>query len=317
MGRQLADNAAFLIADIGGTNTRLALGKANGELSQLRTCANDDVEDLSALLLEAADAMGRPREAVIAVAGRVEGGDFRFTNRDWTISQSALQATLGLERLMLVNDFAAMAHSIPALRAADLQPVGAGDADARGNILVCGPGTGFGVSVLVRGGRDAVAIATEAGHMRLGAVNEQEADIFARVAPSGTLSVEDMLSGRGLVALHEAKGNERLSSDAIIAGADKKDAAARATVADFLGVFGRIVGDLALAFDARGGIYIGGGVGRALAPFYGSPSFRRPFEEHPPYRDQLRSIPIHVILHPYPGLIGALQIARERFGGAI
>jgi glucokinase len=310
----LSNSTSYLIADIGGTNTRIATAGARGTFRNLQTFSNDDLPDLGKALAEAARAAGNPKCAVVAAAGPVEGDTLKLTNRAWSISRSKLEAELGVERLIVVNDFVAMAHTVPALTSDDVLQIGDGVAEAHGNALVCGPGTGFGVAALIRHAGDPIAIATEAGHMRLGATNAEEEKIFARLAQSGrSLSVEDLLSGRGLKALHHVMTGTDLSAEAVIASALNGEAEAAATVALFMQVFGRIAGDLALAFDARGGVYIGSGVGVALSPFFSQEPFRRAFEFHPPYEERLRSIAVFVILHPFPGLLGALEIARSRY----
>jgi glucokinase len=126
--------------------------------------------------------------------------------------------------------------------------------------------------------------------------------------------VEDVLSGPGLSAVHRAMTSRDLESEDIIARADQGDKDCSATVEFFMRVLGRIAGDLALAFDARGGIYIGGGVGRALHKQIKESAFHDAFEAHHPYERRLREFPIAVIMHPFPGLIGALEIARTEFG---
>jgi glucokinase len=309
----LSNSASYLIADIGGTNTRIATAGATGTFRNLQTFSNDNLPDLGKALAEAARAAGNPKCAVIAAAGPAEGDTLRLTNRAWSISRAKLEAELGVERLIVVNDFVAMAHSIPALTSDEVLQVGDGTAEANGNALVCGPGTGFGVAALIRHAGDPIAIATEAGHMRLGATNAEEEKIFARLAQAGrSLSVEELLSGRGLKALHRVMTGIDLPAEGVIAAANSGETKAAATVSLFMQVFGRIVGDLTLAFDARGGVYIGSGVGVALSPFFSQAPFRRAFEFHPPYEARLRSIAMFVIVHPFPGLLGALQIARAQ-----
>ncbi len=297
------------MADVGGTNLRVAVAE-RGALQGLQTFASEEVSDPGRILADYACAAGGLRHAVIAIAGPVEGGRFSLTNRDWKSSSDELQNLLGVKRAVVVNDFAAMAHSVVGLTKDDLVPVRAGIPAPDGNVLVCGPGTGFGVSVLVKQGE--IAIATEAGHMRLGAVSDEEFKIFARLHQEGAPpAIEQVLSGRGIVALDRSlNGTQRRPGD-ILAAAAADEAGARRTLRIFMRVFGRVVGDLALAFDARGGVFIGGGLGLALRPYYAAPEFHAAYEEHPPYGDRLRKIPISLVAHPYPGLLGAAQIARR------
>jgi glucokinase len=299
---------ASLVTDIGGTNLRVALAR-DGSLHGLQTFASEDVSDPGQVLAEYAQRAGKVRGAVLAVAGPVANGRFSLTNRDWSSSVEELQSLLGVERVIVVNDFAAMASSVTGLAKDDLVSVRAGEAVADGNVLVCGPGTGFGVSLLLQGR----AVASEAGHMRLGATSAEELDAFAKLRRGeGPISIEQVLSGRGFAALDQAlNGTPRKPADIIAAD----DEASRRTLAMFMTIFGRVAGDLALAFDARGGIFIGGGLGLALRPYYAMPEFHTAYEQHAPYAERLRKVPISLITHPFPGLIGAAELARRPFAG--
>jgi glucokinase len=302
-----------LVADIGGTTTRIALARKDGSLEDVHSIADEKAGDLESMLAHSLSRMGRKRpvHAVLAVAGPIDGDRVKLTNRDWSFSRRALARALGLKRLVVVNDFIAVAYSLPVLRPADLVAVGGGRSEKGGNLLACGPGTGFGCSVMIRNGR-LRAMATEAGHMRLGAATADEARIVAHlVRDKGPAIIEDVLSGPGLVRLHRILSGGEASAEAIIAAARAGKNTAKATIDMFLRLFGRIAGDLALAFDARGGVYLAGGVGRALAPLVPASAFRAAFEEHPPYEGRLAAIPVHVIVHASPGLVGAAELARS------
>jgi glucokinase len=311
----LSEHLPYLVADIGGTNTRIGLGAIDGAPRSVQSFRNDTLRDVRDVLTAALrNAPAQPRYGVIAAAGPVEGDRIHLTNRNWTLERADLEQSLGLERLILVNDFAAMAHSVAALAGEELVAIGGSSPNRGGNLLVCGPGTGFGVAMLLQTSRGPFAAATEAGHMRLGATTDEEARVFRKLAndPRG-IAVEELLSGRGLIALHRALNGEAATTDEVIRDANSSRPSAAATMTFFMRVFGRVVGDLTLACNARGGVYLGGGIGRALAPLYPTAPFRAAFEAHPPYEAQLRAVPIHVIMHESPGLIGALQIARSEF----
>jgi glucokinase len=312
---RLSNVKNFLVADVGGTNTRLGIGHPDGTLTDVQAFRNEQVENLRTALGEAAKLLTAPRQAVLAFAGPVDGDTLRLTNRPWSFSRAELERSLALENLVVVNDFVAMAHAAPTLKESDVVRVSGVGPDETKNILVCGPGTGFGAAALINGGGGRASIATEAGHMVLGPAGPEESEIFARLAVTGRpLAVEDVLSGPGLSAVHRAMTNRDLQSEDIIARADQGDKDCSTTVELFMRVLGRIAGDLALAFDARGGIFIGGGVGRALHKQIRESAFRDAFEAHHPYERRLREFPIAVIMHPFPGLIGALEIARTEFG---
>jgi glucokinase len=303
-----------LVIDVGATTSRFALARASGALEAVRSIANADAGSIEAVLEAALDNCGpvRPLRCVLAVAAPVDGDDVTMTNRDWSFSQRVLAKSLKLRRLAVVNDFAAMAHALPHIRQDDLVAVGGGRGMPRAAMLVCGPGTGFGTAVLYRDSTKPRAAASEAGHMRLGAATTDEARAISHlVRDNGFVAVEHVLSGPGLVRLHHILSGEKMTSEEIVATARRGSNAARDTVNTFLRLFGRIAGDLALAFDARGGVFLAGGIGRVLAPFYASSPFRETFDAHPPYQARMAGIPVAVIAHPAPGLLGAARVAAS------
>lgn len=310
----MAQHSPYLLADIGGTHTRIALGGAEGEPVNVRKFVNDEVDDIRLILSDVTRSAGgaAPRYGVIAAAGPVEDDHVRLTNRDWVLSRSELERALGLERLIFVNDFVAMAHALPALALADLVPIGDAASRPDGNLLTCGPGTGFGVAALLQSPGGAFAIATEAGHMRLGATTEEEARVFRSIGEGGSIEVEQILSGRGLAAVHHALTGKEITPREVLSGAGTANPDALRTVAFFARIFGRVVGDLCLAFNAAGA-YLGGGIGKALIPFYSGSPFREAFDDHPPYRARMRATPVFAITHDLPGVVGALEIARQEF----
>ena len=302
----------MLVADIGATKTRLALVGKEGKLRAVRSQMNDDVASLETLLADAlAAARPRPQAAVLGVAGWIDGDRVLVTNRGWTFSRRALARMLGLKHLVAVNDFEALAHGLPALAREDLVAVGAPRETPKERLLACGPGSGFGSALLIRDGRGAKVLASEAGHMRLGAASADEARVIAHfLRDGGPVIVEHVLSGPGLVRVHQVLSGEHKSAEAIATAACAGEATARATVEFFLRLFGRIAGDLTLAYNAKA-VFLAGGVTRGLAPLIPNSPFRVAFEEHAPYRDRMALIPIKAIVHETPGLLGAAQIARR------
>ncbi|WP_454915234.1 glucokinase [Xanthobacter sediminis] len=303
-----------LVADIGGTTTRIARSGADGVPFDVRLETNDSyvsVQELVGTYLAGVSGEA-PVAAVLAVAGPIEGDDVRLTNRDWHFSRTALARSLGLRRLEVLNDFAAVAHAVPQLGRDDLLGVGVGRAAAGRPRLVCGPGTGFGTAVVLtrEGGYD--VLPSEAGHMRFGAVTTDEARIIAHlVRDLGPVVVEHVLSGGGLVRLHRILTGEHLSSHAIVKAAANGQPSEKETCGVFLRVLGRVLGDLALAFEALGGVYVAGGLGRAMAPLFAGSPFRAAFEDHPPYGERLAQVPVHVVTHAAPGLMGAARLGRR------
>ncbi len=315
----------LLLADIGGTTTRLARAGRDGVPVDVRLESNDSHASLEDLLRSCLDtgAQTRPRVAVLAVACPVEGEELRLSNRAWRFSPAQLITALELDALEVVNDFVALAHGVPCLGRADLMPVGVWRGGAAtclsGPALVCGPGTGLGAALILpdapRMGEAAVGISvlpSEAGHMRFGAVTTDEARLLAHlVRDLGAVAVEHVLSGPGLERMHYILSGERLSSHTLIKAATDGRRTERETCDLFLRVLGRVLGDLTLAFEARGGVYIGGGIGRALAPLMADSPLRTAFEDHPPFAERLARVPVHVITHATPGLLGAGRMGQK------
>ncbi|MEP9354097.1 ROK family protein [Xanthobacter sp. KR7-65] len=306
--------STVLLADIGGTTTRIARAGADGVPFDIRLEANDSYGSLEELLhAYLASLSGEPpRCAALAIAGPIDGDDVRLTNRDWRFSTRKLAEDLSFARLSVLNDFEAFAHGLPLLTREDLLEVGTGRAVPGAPMLLCGPGTGLGTALIIPREDGHEVLPSEAGHMRLGAVTTDEARIVAHlVRDLGPVSVEHVLSGPGLVRLHRILSGESLSSHAIIKAALDGQRQEKESCHVFLRLLGRVLGDLALAFDAKGGVFVGGGVGRAMAHLFAESPLRDAFEEHPPYRDRLALVPIHVVMHATPGLVGIGEIGRR------
>jgi glucokinase len=147
--------------------------------------------------------------------------------------------------------------------------------------------------------------------MRLGAATADEARVIAHfLRESGPVIVEQILSGSGLARLHEFLSGDRKSPEAVASAARAGNAAALATAELFLRLYGRIAGDLCLAYNARA-VFLAGGVTQGLAPVIPHSAFRAAFEEHPPYSERMALIPVNIVMRDEPGLLGAAQIGRR------
>jgi len=308
----------ILIADIGGTSSRLALVGTEGVPTDIQIHSNDSFAGFGAMIeadLSTRDpaAAAAVRGAVLAIAGPVDSEQVRLTNRDWAFTRPGLSAHFGWDRLAVVNDFEALAHGVPALGPEDMVIVNPGHAAPEAPQLACGPGTGFGTAALVRTHGQATVVKGEGGHVRLGAVNTQEARLLAHLSRAfgGAVAVENVLSGSGLARVHQVFSGDRLESHAVIAAAQAGDEEALESCHIFLRIFGRIAGDLALLFDARGGVFLAGGVSVGLVPLFAGSPFMDGFLEHPPFDTRLAATPVAVITHPTPGLVGAGQVGAS------
>lgn len=264
----------------------------------------------------------RPTHAVCAFAGPVMGDEVRMTNHAWTISMRELQRQLGFEQVRAINDFAAMAYSIALLGDGDVQRIGDFDLPRLGSkqkqtFVAIGPGTGLGVSALLLRDGAITVLATEAGHVGFAPTSADQQEILTRlVARLGRVSNERLLCGPGLVNLYtvlaEISGNtaEVLSPEQITERADDGscDICTR-TVEQFCEMLGAVAGDMALAYAGWDGVYLAGGLMPALLPWLRRGEFRKHFDDKNRYSQIVATVPIVVITHDEPGLLGAAACA--------
>ncbi|MFB4314684.1 glucokinase [Actinomadura sp. 21ATH] len=304
----------WLVADVGGTNARFALIEGPGEgpehVRALPTRDHADLGEAAAAYLDEAGV--RPGAACLAVAGPVSARTYHLTNAGWAPGTAeAVRERLGVPRLEILNDFEALALSLPRLGPGDLCPVG-GDAlpaaDGTAPLAVLGPGTGLGVGGLVPAAGDWLPLAAEGGHADLPAGTDRETELLRLLHAGGGRSAEHLLSGDGLVRLRGLLADltgvraEPLTAAEICRMADPLSAE---TVRAFCGFLGAFAGNVALTLGARGGVFLGGGILPRITDALRSSDFRRRFEDKPPVEDYLRAIPTALIVHPYPALTGA------------
>lgn len=307
-----------LVADIGGTNTRIAVTSASGRPEHVQAVANDSVrgfEHAVQLYLDRLDR--RPDKAVLAIAGPVSGRRIALTNRRWEVDLDEIQQRFGFRYVRALNDFEALAWSLPWFEPEDVRDLGPSIPARNGTRAVLGPGTGLGVSALVPEGHSWIALATEAGHMSFGPAAPDEWPIFERIARDvPVVSAEAVLSGPGLQRLYRAMHPDRpaLPADAIEAAATAGEPAAAATVKLFFRLLGRFAGDIALCFKAVGGVYVAGGVAAKLADHLDEEAFREAFLAHPPHRKMMEAIPTSLITCVEPGLFGCAAFAAYLAG---
>ncbi|MEX0752500.1 MAG: ROK family protein [Xanthobacteraceae bacterium] len=314
--RPLPADGDVLLADVGGTNSRFAVAAAGGRPEHIAVFANDDFTGLDAAIAAyLAQAGVRPNSAVVAVAGPVNSQVIALTNRAWCFRLDDIAARFNLARIQVINDFEALAWALPRLGRDDLRRLGGGNAQGArdGAKVVLGPGTGLGVAALVPTGDAWQSVASEGGHISFGAAMPDEDALFSRLRERGRVTAETVLSGSGLARLHAAMhpGTVTLTPESVVAQAQLGDRAALATTRMFVRLLGRFAGDVALIFKATGGVYIAGGVAKALGPLLDEEIFRTAFETHPPYSDMLAAVPTYLITCAEPGLLGCAALAQE------
>jgi glucokinase len=311
----------WLVADIGGTNVRFGIvsdsSLAAADVRRLR-CADypGPAEAARFYLEELARARGpafvAPRWAAFAVATPVGQDRIELTNSPWAFSRRETEHTLGLDGLLMLNDFEALALSLPSLQPAQLRAHGALPV-ARGTLAVLGPGTGLGVGGLIEAEGGWRAIAGEGGHVTLPAADDFEAEILRVVRTEYEhVSAERLLSGIGLPLLHRAVATVRgVAAPALDAeqigsrGAAGADPVCEQTLATFCALLGGFAGNVVLTLGARSGLFIGGGVVPHFADYFFASRFRERFESKGRFRAYLESVPTALITEPHAALTGA------------
>ncbi len=306
---------SVLLADIGGTNSRCALGDRGG-VREIATFRNVDHESPAVLLgeyLARLPQARRPTRAALAIAAPIRGDRVQMTNIGWSFSRAEMQRHLGLASLHVLNDFEANAWSLPQLGPGDLAQLGGGTALTGGAKVVLGPGTGLGVASLVPVAGGWHAIAGEGGHVTLPARDAQEEALIRRARDRfGHCSAERLLSGPGLSFLHEAlHGGPELDAEEIGRRIAAGDRDAAATLAAFFGFLATVAGDAALTLGALGGVYIGGGIVRRYREEFLRSDFRRRFEAKGRYAGYMGAIPTWLIVADNPALTGLLAFAAQ------
>ncbi|MDY8108037.1 glucokinase [Fulvimarina sp. 2208YS6-2-32] len=317
----------ILIGDIGGTNARFAILKdAFAEPKFFETAETETFRTIDeAIQVHVLDQTSiQPKSAVLAIAGPIDGDEIDLTNCHWVIHPRRMIAELGLDEVVVINDFEAQALAISSLGDGAREEIGRGVHREGASRAVLGPGTGLGVAGLVRARNMWIPVAGEGGHIDLGARTDRDRMIWPHLKTiEGRVSGEQILCGRGLVNLYQAickadGETPRFTKPAEITQATETggDAHAREAIDLFSIYLGRLAGDIALVFIARGGVYIAGGIFKRILPLIDRTRMREAFEDKAPHSALMREIPLYVITEEQPALAGLAAFARSpRFFG--
>lgn len=296
----------IVAADIGGTHARFALATLGGgrvqALDDAVTFKVSDHRDFEAAWRAFAATAARPlpRAAAIALAGNREGEAVKLTNGAWTVRPAALGEALGLERHLILNDFAAVAHAVAVLGPDHLRHVAGPDRDLpeEGVISVIGPGTGLGSAMIVLHAAGYEIVPTEGGHIAFAPLDAQEDAMLARLRPlHGRVSVERLVSASGLHPSSDPADTEAIWKAALEGQAEEQ-------LERYFLNLGAVVGDLALAQGASA-VVLAGGHGVRLAGRLPASGFHGRFLAKGRFRDRMEQIPVKLVTHPQPGLYGA------------
>jgi glucokinase len=301
----------IVAADIGGTHARFAIAEIAGGRCNLGapvTLKSTDFEGLEAAWsgLPARFDHALPNAASIAIAAPIQGDVLAFINNDWKIRRTGLAARLGLEKLLLLNDFGAMAHGVAALGHEWSEHLCGPDVPLPLDhpISVIGPGTGLGSAILLQRAGRVEVVETESAHIAFAPLDAaEEAMMPALRRMYGRVSNERLVSGPGLAAIRAAldpKASPMNDADLWAAALAGNDAAFER----FAMIYGAVAGDIALAHGAMGVAIVGGLSNRAKTRLRAS-GFHERFVDKGRYAARMERIPVRLVTHTHTGLVGA------------
>lgn len=318
----------MLIADIGGTNARFAIANEDkpGFISeQTYSCA--DFNTATAAIHHYLDHIGlhKLQSICLAVAGPVVNETVRLTNNSWTLSVDELRQSFNVDNVRLLNDFEAIAYSLPFISREKLLTIGPVEPclleSAHYTIAVIGAGTGLGAAGLIRHRDNYIAIVGEASHVGFSPETTEQEKILAVLRDRfGRVSCERLVSGTGLENLYRAlieiggvTATPLSAAEIMRANMNGNNPLATKSVALFYQILGQIAGDLVLTLGANKGVYLAGGITQRYPEQLAKSGFRSSFESKGRHQNLMKSIPTQLITHREPGLLGAASYAQSNF----
>lgn len=310
----------FLIADIGGTNSRLALvKKGSKKFFKLKTYKSNSFTNIYNVVkayFKETPLKEKISVAIFAVAGPVVNNQAYLTNLGWEVSAKKLKNKFDFEKVILINDLSALSASILLLKKVDLFTIKPAKNLKKEPKAFIAPGTGLGEAILIKE-KPLTILPTEGGHIFFSPLNEEEFNYLKFLESKGEeLSWEKVLSGKALSFWYEYYFGEKIEPYQITENAKKGDEKALKVINNFFELLGRKISQLAFYSLPEGGIYIAGGVIQALIDFLVKDEFRQKLLEgyfkNQKLKDLLERFSINVIIHPNPVLLGALAILRNQ-----
>ena len=319
-------SAGFVLADVGGTNVRFAELRDGvlGPVAHMAVADHLEFSDVLAAFMAGRADRALPRHAILGVAGVVEGDRCALTNNSWIIDAQEVRKRFGFEHVRMVNDFEAVAWSLPQLRPGDVRRIGGGEPKPLAPMVVLGAGTGLGVAAYVPVGQGATVLHSEGGHATLAGGSPREDAIIATLRQKfGHVSVERVLSGQGLenlywaiAALDKVTVAERGAAAIVEAALGGGCATCAGALEIFCAVFGVVAGDFALLFGAQGGVYIAGGIAGHLRDYLPRSQFRARFDAKGKMSRYVEAIPAYQILHEDPAFLGLRALAMQHISAS-
>lgn len=323
--------AVYLVADIGGTNIRIAQTNTSNELNDIVTYRCEQFSSLFDVLsqyLKEKELFSCEIHACLAIACPTDDDWITMANLPWQFSQKSLKQALSLASLVFINDYTAIAMAIPFLSDKHKVKIGDGELQSAKPISVCGPGTGLGVATLVPIAKGSniqwQCLNSEGGHMDFAPVDETDIAILKYLKRSKErVSYEQLLSGygleqiyRALLYIHHEEGvlaGELSAADISQRAVDGECSICQLALLQFCKVLGSFAGNLALLTSSFGGVYIAGGIVPRFIDFIKLSEFRNRFEEKGRLSAITKQTATYIIVEPQPGLLGAAVFLNQQY----
>ncbi|MFL0799684.1 MAG: glucokinase [Agarilytica sp.] len=317
----------LLVADIGGTNARFATVIGTDDsgqyiFSQQQHYLCDEFADFTQVISEYLHCLDvKPHFACIAVAGPVNNGQVAMTNQNWLIQESDISTEFGFKAFSILNDFEALSLSLNHLHDNDLSVICAAKPISNKVKSVIGAGTGLGVAALVTTENTVLSLPSEGGHVAFAPYTEREKELLDIMQiEKDYVSAEDILSGEGLRNIYQSllrldkMADHDISAAAISELAVKeRDPHAQESLSIFCAVLGSVAGDAVLTYGAKGGLYLGGGILPKIEDFFHHSDFIERFKNKGKMSCYLKDVPIFLINHDHPTLLGAAQHLEQLY----
>jgi glucokinase len=320
-----------LAGDVGGTNARLAIVELEGRSARIvrqNKYPSHEYKGLAPIVRRFCEEGGgsRPDQACFGIACPVVGDDCAAPNLPWTINARALAAEIEIPRTAIINDFVAVGYGIELMTPADLATLQEGAPQPQGPIALIGAGTGLGEGFLLWEGDHYEVLASEGGHTDFAPVGELQVGLLGSLREQfGRVSWERLLSGPGIANIYRYLREAGLAPEqpsvraeleteddgtVIVRHAlDRSDKLSLVALGLFWEVLGAEAGNLALTVVATGGVYIAGGIAPRLVPRLDSSPLLTAFRDKGRLSGLLSRIPVHVIMNPSVGMLGAAAFA--------
>ena len=307
-----------LAGDIGGTNARLAIVAVEGGRARIereQRFASQEASGLAPIVRRFLGGAEKSLEwACFGLAGRVVDGVWRAPNLPWTIDERKLATAIGIVHTSVINDFAAVGHGLALLGPKDVETLQRGEPTAHGPVALIGAGTGLGEAFLHWDGDRYRVQPSEGGHAGFAARDEIDWQLRRALQDEfGHVSWERVVSGPGLIAIYRDEMRRQDPAAVIVRyGLDGTDPLCAAALDRFTSLFGAQAGDLALTVLATGGIYVAGGIAPRIVPKLKTGPFLQTFGAKGRLSGFMARVPVHVLMNPDIGLLGAAAVAAER-----